>query len=76
MLKLIGKGKAPAQIELGDTTVFGRVAPAGSRDPFQAIDSVSYPGLVSRVHATITRKGDGYEIVDNKSTNGLLVDKK
>jgi ABC-type multidrug transport system ATPase subunit/pSer/pThr/pTyr-binding forkhead associated (FHA) protein/ABC-type multidrug transport system permease subunit len=68
-------GTWPVTLLLGDRRV--DVAPDGltiGRDPDN--DLVLDAELVSRHHAAIRRRGDGFELVDLDSKNGTLVDGK
>ena len=81
MLTFVGRGKAPARVELTTaTTFFGRSSKERIDGVEQAIviESLQFPGLVSRAHASIVKLGNngGFEIQDLKSTNGILVDKR
>ncbi len=69
-LVFLSGARAGQQLEIGDTPIsFGRSPEC----------SVAYPSgqvLVSAEHATVTREGDDYELIDSESRNGTFVNKK
>lgn len=72
------KSDAPTKLYLVRSSTGERIPISGScfmigKDP-ESMDYVVDNGSVSRHHATITRDGDTYYIVDNRSTNGTAVE--
>jgi len=70
-------GDLPQRIPLDGATDYtvGRELETGSRSTLIQLSSAAHSNVISRRHATLcfSTKDDAWQVVDQKSTNGLLV---